>query len=119
VQRAEPIARPASSGQGRKTTHLEIRPIHVRTAEHTRGHVLVVMLAYLIRRALSRASNRLDVTVEEGLRQLQMLCAMELSIAGGGSCLRIPNPSSQGGSLLEALDLHLPAALPQKDIPFI
>jgi len=27
----------------------------VRTPEHTRGHVLVVMLVYLIRRELSRA----------------------------------------------------------------
>src|SRR5437016_401840 len=33
-----------------KTTHLETRPIHVRTEAHTRAHVLVVMLAYLIRR---------------------------------------------------------------------
>jgi len=47
-----------------KTAHLEMRPIHVRTAEHTRGHVLVVMLAYLIRRELSRAWAALDATVE-------------------------------------------------------
>jgi hypothetical protein len=38
-----------------KTAHLELRPINVRTEEHTRGHVLVVMLAYLIRRAAQRA----------------------------------------------------------------
>ena len=38
-----------------KTVHLEMRPMYVRTEEHTRGHVLVVMLAYLIRRELSRA----------------------------------------------------------------
>jgi hypothetical protein len=34
-----------------KTAHLEARPIYVRTAEHTRGHVLVVMLSDYRRRA--------------------------------------------------------------------
>jgi hypothetical protein len=67
-----------------KTMHLEARPIHVRTAEHTRGHVLVVMLAYLIRRELSRAWSSLDVNVEEGLRQLQTVCSTEVKVDGGG-----------------------------------
>src|SRR5205823_12551076 len=38
---------------------------------NTRGHVLAVMLAYLVRRELSRAWAALDVTVEEGLQQLR------------------------------------------------
>jgi len=53
-----------------KTVHLEMRPVYVRTEEHTRGHVLAVMLAYLIRRELSQAWQGLNVTVEEGLAQL-------------------------------------------------
>ena len=32
-----------------KTAHLETRPVYVRTEDHTRGHVLVVMLGYLVR----------------------------------------------------------------------
>jgi len=98
-----------------KTAHLETRPIYVRTAEHTRGHVLVVMLAYLIRRELSRAWTSLDVTVEEGLAQLQTLCSTEIKVQGGGSCLRIPKPSAGASALLKALDLHLPEALPHTD----
>src|ERR1039458_2295413 len=47
-----------------------MRPVYVRTEEHTRGHVLAVMLAYLIRRELSQAWQGLNVTVEEGLAQL-------------------------------------------------
>ena len=94
-----------------KTAHLETRPIYVRTAEHTRGHVLVVMLAYLIRRDLSQAWTSLDITVEEGLNQLQMLCSTEISL-DGGSCLRIPTPSPASLPLLQALHIHLPKLLP-------
>jgi len=70
-----------------KTTHLETRPIQVRTEAHTRAHVLVVMLAYLIRRVLSRAWAGLDVTVEEGLQQLKALSSTEMKSNDAGSCL--------------------------------
>jgi hypothetical protein len=102
-----------------KTAHLEMRPIHVRTAEHTRGHVLVVMLAYLIRRELSRAWTSLDVTVEEGLHQLQTLCATEMKVEGGGSCLRIPTPGRAATALLEALKIRLPKALSHTEAPVV
>jgi hypothetical protein len=98
-----------------KTAHLETRPVYVRTAEHTRGHVLVVMLAYLIRRALSRAWAPLDLTVEEGLHQLQTLCSVEMKVDGGGSCLRIPAPGAGSRALLKALDMSLPKALPHTE----
>jgi hypothetical protein len=95
-----------------ETAHLETRPIYVRTAQHTRGHVLVVMLAYLIRREFSRAWSSLEVTVEEGLHQLQTLCSTEVKVEGAGSCLRIPTPSAASNNLLRALDIHLPEAPP-------
>ena len=87
----------------------------MRTAEHTRGHVLVVMLAYLLRRELSRAWAALSLTVEEGLAQLQTLCSTQIRVEGGGSCLRIPKPSADAGALLEALDLSLPPVLPHRE----
>jgi transposase len=98
-----------------KTAHLEARPIYVRTEDHTRGHVLTVMLAYLIRRELSRAWTALDTTVEEGLQQLQTLCSTEIKLEGGGGCLRIPTPSVASRALLDALKIRLPEALPHTD----
>ena len=99
-----------------KTAHLEVRPIYVRKAANTRGHVLVVMLAYLIRRELGRAWARLDVTVAEGLEQLQTLCSMELKVQGGSSCLRLPRPRAQSRALLAALEIRLPEALPHRPV---
>ena len=98
-----------------KTAHLETRPIDVRTAEHTRGPVLVVRLAYLIRRALAQAWTSLDVTVEEGLQQLQTRCSTEISVQGGGSCLRIPAPNPTSLALLKALNFQLPKLLPHTE----
>jgi hypothetical protein len=95
-----------------KSAHLEVRPVHVRTEAHTRGHVLVVMLAYLVRRELSRAWGCLDLTVEEGLEQLKTLCSMEMNVEGGGCCLRIPTPRPQSRALLQALGISLPEVLP-------
>lgn len=98
-----------------KTAHLETRPIYVRTADHTRGHVLVVMLAYLIRRQLSQAWISLDATVEEGLNQLQTLCSTEINVDGGGSCLRIPAPNPAALSLLKAIHIQMPRLLPHTE----
>lgn len=95
-----------------KTTHLEMRPIYVRTEEHTRGHVLVVMLAYMIRRELSRAWAGLNTTVEEGLAQLATLCSLEVKVKGGGSCLRIPVPRDASSALLKAASVRAPEVLP-------
>jgi Transposase DDE domain len=95
-----------------KTAHLEMRPVYVRTEEHTRGHVLVVMLAYLIRRELSKSWAGLNVTVEEGLAQLTTLCSMEVKVEGGASCLRIPDPRVESSALLKAASVRIPEVLP-------
>lgn len=99
-----------------KTAHLEVRPVYVRKAPKTRGHVLVVMLAYMVVRALGRAWAHLDLTVEEGLEQLKTLCAMEIRTRDGGSCIRIPEPCAASQVLLQALNLELPEALPHNPI---
>lgn len=99
-----------------KMSHLEVRPVFVRTEANTRGHVLVVMLAYLIVRELKRAWSEFDLTVEEGLEELNRLCAMELSIEGGGSCLRVPDPAAQTKKLLDALRIKVPDALTKSKV---
>ncbi len=98
-----------------KTAHLEVRPVYVRTPESTRGHVLVVMLAYLIVRELRRAWAHLDLTVEEGLGQLATLTTMEMTVARHKTRVhRIPEPRPASAQLLEAADIRLPDVLPSR-----
>lgn len=98
-----------------KTAHLEVRPIFVRNEASTRGHVLVVMLAYFIRRELSRAWASFDFTVEEGLERLKTLCAMEVKFETGVRCLKLPEPRDESLRMLKALGIRLPHVLPKSN----
>jgi hypothetical protein len=99
-----------------KTEILEVRPIFVRSEKSTRGHVLVVMLAYMIIRKLREAWAALDTTVQEGLNQLSTLCSMEIRVKDHGSCIKIPRPREKSRELLKALDVRMPMVLPHREV---
>ena len=99
-----------------KTDFLEVRPVYVQTEKSTRGHVLVVMLSYIIVRRLRRGWQKFDLTVEEGLNQLSTLCSMEMKVKNQGSCLKIPRPREKSRQLLKALDIRMPIVLPHRKV---
>ena len=78
-----------------KTGHLEFRPWFVCTADNTQAHALTSMLALKVRRHLERAWWPLEVTVEEGLRELEKLCVMELVHPQSGEVVarQVPEPT--------------------------
>jgi len=78
-----------------KTGHLEWRPWFVVTEENTQAHALTSMLALKVRRYLERAWWKLEVTVEEGLRELEELCVMELAHPGEWRAHRPSNTRAQ------------------------
>jgi len=95
-----------------KTAMLEMRPWYVWSEKSTRGHALVVMLAYLITRYLQHVWSEMDLTVEEGLHQLSMICSMEIVIPNQSTSHTIPTPDPTVATLLEAAQVRLPKALP-------
>ena len=99
-----------------KTVQLEMRPVNVRLESRTRAHAFVVMMAYWIVKELSSLWANLDVTVEEGLNELDALCSTEVSIAGGGCFHRIPEPRTLSQQLLAAAEVQLPVVLPSKGV---
>jgi transposase len=99
-----------------KTVTLEVRPVHVRTESHTRGHVFVVMLSYLIIAELARCWRDLDVTVNEGIKQLDTLCATQLLVKGEVRCNQIPQPRPLLQQLLKAAQVTLPEVLPSRGV---
>ena len=97
-----------------KTGHLEIRPWYVCTEANTQAHALTAMLALKVRRHLERAWWPLEVTVEEGLRELEQLCVLELVHPQTGQVVsrQVPQPSARQQQLLAALKLNLPSTVP-------
>jgi transposase len=99
-----------------KTVELEMRPINVRLESRTRGHVFVVMLAYKIVQELAKRWRSIDLTVEEGIKELSTLCAIEIEMNGCGKVNQIPEPRASIKKLLKAAKVILPDVLPSKGI---
>ncbi len=104
-----------------KTGHLEFRPWFVCTEDNTQAHALTSMLALKVRRHLEGAWWKMEVTVEEGLRELEKLCVMELVHTQSDKVIAriVPEPSSRQKELLDALKLSLPAAVPQSEVSVV
>jgi len=95
-----------------KSVHLEMRPVYLRAETRTRGHAVVVMLAYLMARELRRRWRDIDLTVQEGLDRLASLCVTEVRIGGRASYNQVPAPREDVRQLFEAASIAIPTALP-------
>jgi len=98
-----------------KNGHLETQPTFVRTELSTRGHVFVVMLAYLMERELGQYWRSLETTVAEGIDELGSLRGVEISI-GQVICQQVPEPTGLAKRLLDAASISLPEVLPLRKI---
>jgi hypothetical protein len=99
-----------------KTVHLEARPIYVRLARRTRGHLFVLMLAYLLVQELSRCWRCLDITVEEGLDELKTLCTTQVVVKGKSLVHNVPQPRHSVAQLLRAAQVELPRKVASRGV---
>lgn len=114
-QRYKDLAHVEQGFRTMKTGLLETRPIFVRKTKRTRGHVLIVMLAYLMVQELQNLWSEVDLTVEEGILELSAITTMEVEI--GQACYQqIPEPRDAGRELLELAHVKLPHALPSRNV---
>ena len=98
-----------------KNGHLEVQPTFVRTGDSTRGHVFVVMLAYLLECELDKYWRCLEITIEEGIDELGSLRGVEMTI-GKGTCQKVPEPTDLNKQLLDAACIKLPTVLPLRKV---
>lgn len=114
-QRYKDLAHVEQGFRTMKTGLLETRPIFVRKTKRTRGHVLIVMLAYLMVQELQKLWSEVDLTVEEGILELSAITTMEVEIGQTGY-QQIPEPRDLGRKLLHLAKVRLPDALPSRNI---
>ncbi len=65
---------------------------------------------------VASAWAHLNLTVEEGLRNLNTLCVMELHITENAKIQKIPTPRPQSQTLLKALGVTLPSYIPTAEL---
>lgn len=99
-----------------KTALLEARPFYVRLETRTRGHLLVVMLAYLIVRELAKCWRDLELTVEEGLEELKSLSTTRVTVKGRAALHNVPEPRKSVRRLLDAAKATLPKCIVDRGV---
>ena len=102
-----------------KTTLLEMRGIFVRKANRTRAHVFIIMLAYMLAYQLRRLWYDVELTVEEGIRELASICSIEVITADQLSYQTIPEPRELGKILLSKIGISLPDAIPSRNVKVV
>ena len=100
-----------------KTGLLEVRPVWVRKARRTRGHVFCGLLALKVSRELNRrlqatfgtTDTRADaLTLPDALRSLTRLCLLHYQVDEKTTVTQLPQPDAPQQALLQALGVTLP-----------
>jgi transposase len=98
-----------------KTAFLEIRPIFVRQAQRTRGHVFIAMLALKVLRSMEqRLRSEFGTTetnpdaenADSALAALSRLCLQHYTV-GGQDIIGLPRPDARQKRILDALRVKL------------
>ena len=88
-----------------KTTIEELRPIYVRKKERTRGHVFVVMLAYMITKYISNKISHLNYTRKFAIESLDKIQYLEYNFRGKIIKVNPTNLPKHTSEILDALDM--------------
>jgi transposase len=100
-----------------KTTFLEVRPIFVRKAPRTRGHVFIAMLSLKVLRLMEQRlhaafgttdENNKAETCDSALMALSRLCLQHYKVADE-EIIGLPRPDSRQQQILSALQVKLAA----------
>ena len=112
--RYKDLAKVESGFRTLKHGHLEIRPWFVTSEANTRAHALTAMLALKVRRRLQQAWEPMNLTVEEGLRELGSFPIIEIyeKTSGQSVSRQMPEPNGLQARLIGALGLSLPKQAP-------
>jgi len=99
-----------------KTTLLDLRPVYVRLESRTRGHALVVMLAYLVVHRLRELWSTVELTMDECLAELTTLCLVDVRVGGKAMLGQVPEPRDTVKQLLALAKVELPKVVVSRGV---
>jgi hypothetical protein len=115
--RYQALARVAQDLRTLKTGLLEVRPIFVRKATRTRGHVFVCLLALTRSREVQQRLTATfgttqeephGITLQDAFAALHRLCLLTYPLDDTHSVTRLPRPDAEQTRMLQALQVSLP-----------
>ena len=101
-----------------KSGYLEVRPIFLRTEQHTVAHLVITMLAYKIERYLRRAWEEFDITVEEGLHKLNKITSTIIKVGKSKIC-SVAQPDRVQKKMIKVIKAEIPNFLPYRQIKVV
>ena len=101
-----------------KSGYLEVRPIFLRTEQHTVAHLVITMLAYKIERYLRQAWEGFDLTVEEGLHKLNKITSTIVQVGKSKIC-SVAQPDREQKKMIKAIKAEIPNVLPYRQIKVV
>ena len=110
-ERYKDLAKLESTFRTIKTEHLEVRPLFLRKANRTKGHVLICMLAYKIIRYIREATKELGFTLDDVMNNLKAIQYIVYDVQGV-KVKQLPSKLSETQqTILNVLDIKLPKTL--------
>ena len=94
-----------------KTTHLDIRPIHLRKENRTRGHVFIAMISFIVVQELEKRWKKLEYTVKEGITILDRFSFINIYAKEKYLYSELPTPNKETKELLEKANISIPKRL--------
>jgi len=94
-----------------KTTHLDIRPIHLRKENRTRGHVFIAMISFIVVQELEKRWKKLEYTVKEGITILDRFSFINIYAKENYLYSELPTPNKETKELLEKANISIPKRL--------
>jgi|AntRauTorckE6833_2_1112554.scaffolds.fasta_scaffold19151_1 transposase len=91
-----------------KTGHLDIRPLYLRKTSHTKGHVFVVMMAYMIEKELAKMWKSDDRTIAEALQELVALTTLKIKDINNNDVIKLPKPNQICEELFKLARVKVP-----------
>jgi transposase len=91
-------------------SELEVRPVYLRNAGRTRGHVLVVMLALILKREFQKRLAGIAMEVRHALDALSGWTLLQESL-GELRFTRLPQPNPRQREILDVLGIQQPTVL--------
>jgi transposase len=91
-------------------TDLEVRPVFVRKENRTRGHVLVAMLALIVRKEFEKRLQKTEIEVVHAINALNGWTVLRESFKGLRFS-RLPQPNALQQEILDAVGIKQPTRL--------